>query len=123
MDIKNTSLRYMDCPVCGREFSYNEVIITDENQHVFIRCPHCTASFLQPVVDDVNILETWFDGATTAPVDAENVLDTLEIFVNESGKETSEELTEEEKEEIEEIEEIEEQTEEETDTTRTSEES
>lgn len=81
---------YMDCPICGEMFSYMHMKNAPEDPPVFIRCSHCKASFPQPVVDDVNILENSdaldavFGGATTADVTEENLLDKVESLLNEA---------------------------------------
>ena len=79
----------MDCPICGKLFSYVEKPLSSKDDIVFIRCTNCSASFTQPVVDPINILKPEedvldiFSGATTAPADAENVLNKLESMMKE----------------------------------------
>lgn len=99
----NSSKRYIDCPLCGEMFSYYETSVKDDGDHIFITCPHCKSDFVQPIADPINIFDemSFLQGAMTAPVDGENI---LEMFEREYGQveEASEESFKKEKEAVEE---------------------
>lgn len=76
----NSLIRYMECPLCGNTFSYVETPITSEDQHIFIMCPHCKSDFIQPEADLVGVFDdsSLFEGAMTADVESNNILENLE---------------------------------------------